>query len=166
MTKKREGENKFCLACGSHFYVPAYRIKTAKFCSLHCQQHKQYENKRVRFICEGCKNECVDSPSRIGKRKKWCSIECKSTNALKNVEIRQKSKAWVKLNRGINSSQILRKWIKKIKPMICQVCGYDKYDFNIDLHHIDENPNNNDLENIAILCCMCHRELHKGLINL
>jgi 5-methylcytosine-specific restriction endonuclease McrA len=42
--------------------------------------------------------------------------------------------------------------------------GLDPYDYEerlrFDIHHIDINPNNNDLENLVVLCRKCHLELH------
>jgi hypothetical protein len=159
--KTKNGINKACLGCGTEFYVPAYRIDTAKFCSLECQNHKQYTN-RSTFNCEHCKKEFLDSPSR--KTRRFCSIECKNALAQDNKERRKRSKSLSKLNRGSTSSRSLRKHIFRIKEKKCEICGYDEYDFCLDLHHIDENPNNNILDNIAILCCMCHKKLHKGII--
>lgn len=161
--KKRNGQTIKCVACDKEFYVPSYRAKTAKFCSLNCQNHKQYEIKRLRFFCFSCKKEVEDSPSRIGARRKFCSIECKNTNKMSDKERRAKQKILVIRKRGTSTSRSLRKYIFSIKPKSCEKCGYDEYDFCLDLHHIDKNPNNNLIENISVLCCICHRKLHKGI---
>lgn len=39
----------------------------------------------------------------------------------------------------------------------CQKCGSKK---DIHIHHIDWNENNNDFENLIVLCNSCHRKLH------
>jgi len=44
----------------------------------------------------------------------------------------------------------------------CSICG--KEDKTI-VHHVDENPNNNKLENLRILCYKCHNQLHGIGIN-
>lgn len=41
----------------------------------------------------------------------------------------------------------------------CQKCGSTD---NLDVHHIDENPFNNDLENLTLLCRSCHMKEHRG----
>ena len=51
------------------------------------------------------------------------------------------------------------------KEKKCEVCGYSEHDFCLDIHHIDNNPNNNTIENLAVLCAIYHRKLHKGVIN-
>ena len=43
----------------------------------------------------------------------------------------------------------------------CEKFGYDEYDFCLDIHHIDMNENNNDISNLAVLCVICHKKLHK-----
>jgi hypothetical protein len=39
----------------------------------------------------------------------------------------------------------------------CERCGIDK---NLDVHHIDHNPLNNDLDNLKTLCDSCHTKTH------
>ena len=53
---------------------------------------------------------------------------------------------------------------KKLKNFIislygkCECCGYDEV---LDLHHIDENHNNNDPSNHGVLCPNCHAKIHR-----
>jgi len=44
------------------------------------------------------------------------------------------------------------KWPKK-----CLLCGYEKI---VSVHHLDENHNNNNIENLIPLCMNCHGEVH------
>ena len=37
----------------------------------------------------------------------------------------------------------------------CQHCAQD---FGLDIHHIDENPANNNKNNLIVLCASCHRK--------
>ena len=39
----------------------------------------------------------------------------------------------------------------------CEICGSDQ---NVDVHHIDGNPQNNDLSNLQRLCRKCHYRIH------
>jgi hypothetical protein len=164
MSKIRNGKVLKCMACTKDFYVPQYRLLTAKFCSLECQNHNQYD--KYVYSCTNCKKEVITSPSRRNYKKKFCSMECSRFNALTAIERRKKQKAITKLSRSATSSRSLRKNIFRVKEAKCEICNYQEYDFCIDLHHIDNNPNNNTLENIAFLCVICHRKLHKGIINL
>jgi len=42
----------------------------------------------------------------------------------------------------------------------CSICGSTE---NLELHHIDNNRENNDLSNIQLLCRNCHRSQMHGL---
>jgi predicted HNH restriction endonuclease len=35
-------------------------------------------------------------------------------------------------------------------------CGYDEDERILEVHHIDEDRNNNDIKNLCILCPNCH----------
>jgi hypothetical protein len=162
--KKRNGVEKNCLACETLFYVPRYRENTAKFCSFECQNHKQYT--KYEFTCLACNKKVITSPSRKNYKKKFCSIECREHKKMDMVERRRKQKAIVRLSRGTKGSRTLRKDLFAIREPICAKCGYSEYDFCLDIHHIDENANNNKEDNLIILCCMCHKKLHKGVITI
>ena len=48
----------------------------------------------------------------------------------------------------------------------CSVCG--KHDDHLQIHHIDKNPMNNTIENLALVCDKCHDKYHphrKDIIN-
>lgn len=50
----------------------------------------------------------------------------------------------------------------------CAICGFNEDNDLLEVHHIDENRQNNALENLIILCPICHKKLstHKyKLIN-
>jgi hypothetical protein len=163
--KNKNGININCKCCDKEFYVPQYRIKTAKFCSLDCQNHKQYL--KSKHNCKHCNKEFEDSPSRVGKRI-FCSQECYSESQRiykTTTEKRKAQKALVNNKRGINWSSNNRKYVFALKPKKCEKCGYDEYDFCLDIHHIDMNANNNDISNLAVLCVICHKKLHKGIIS-
>lgn len=162
MGKERKGIIKKCRACDTEFYVPQYRIKTASFCSLTCQNHKQYE--RFIFSCESCGKLQQAPPSRRKEKKKFCSIECRDIKAKNDKEKRKSQKVLQIARRGNIKAATLRKYISQFKKMECENCGYHAYDFCLDMHHIDHNPTNNAPDNIRILCCICHRMLHKGII--
>lgn len=41
----------------------------------------------------------------------------------------------------------------------CAICGWDEDADILEVHHIDENRKHNELENLIILCPICHRKL-------
>jgi 5-methylcytosine-specific restriction endonuclease McrA len=151
---------KICESCNVEFYVRKYRELKAKFCSRTCQNKLQYINKRVEYVCKGCNKTYTDSPCR--KTKLFCSMECKTLISKTTRERRVSDRRARIARRGGKSSRVLRIYIFSIKKPQCEICAYDKYSYCLDLHHIDCNPNNNVESNIAILCALCHRQLHKG----
>ncbi len=163
MGKERKGEIKVCSACSKEFYVPQYRLEKAKFCSKDCQNHVQHE--RVTLSCKCCNKDFTVSDSRKD-RNKFCSVECKTQTSKNEKERRKYLKTFEVLKRGKNSSRKLKTYVSRIKPLCCENCGYNKASYNIEIHHIDENPCNNELENLAVLCVMCHRDLHYGDLRL
>ena len=162
MGKMKFGVNIVCKVCNKKFYVPAYRKLTASFCSILCQNHKQYE--RYKFSCKSCGKKCEASPSRKNYNKQFCSLACREAKAMDDKQRRRKIKSANILKRGHVKARTLRKYISDYKEMKCEICDYNEYDFCLDMHHIDHDPTNNIPENISILCCMCHRKLHKGII--
>lgn len=158
--KKRNGYYINCSACKESFYVPAYREKTARFCSIYCQNHRRYE--KFIFECRNCKKIVTASPSRKIQNKKFCSISCRDADRKTEKERRQQIKALNVVSRGVCQARTFRRNFFKLMEKKCCECGYDEHDYCLDLHHIDGNCNNNTIENIAVLCVMCHRKLHKG----
>lgn len=160
--RQKTGQYKNCVVCKKEFYVPKYRIEKSKYCSVECQNHGQYES--IKKICLSCGKEFYVSNSRVNK--KYCSDLCKQKSNYNIKEMRKKQKVCVKVSRKNATSYMVRKFAFLHKPKKCEICGYDEYDFNLDVHHYDENPLNNDLSNLKVLCVMCHRKLHKGIIEM
>ena len=159
MGKQRSGSNKKCASCGEIFYIPKYREKTAKFCSLYCQNHGQY--KKHIFKCKNCGTQVTTSLSRERSGKKFCSILCRDAAKLNEKERRARRRSLESLRIRAKTTRHLRKNIFQIREPTCEICGYKEYQFCLDLHHKDGDCTNNIPENIMIVCAICHRILHK-----
>ena len=44
----------------------------------------------------------------------------------------------------------------------CACCGWNEDERILEVHHIDENHNNNNVSNLTILCPTCHRKITLG----
>jgi endogenous inhibitor of DNA gyrase (YacG/DUF329 family) len=149
-----------CTVCKKDYKVRPYQVNNTKFCSIECKNHTQYTRRDYR--CAGCGKEAQTSGSR--PRKKYCSMECKSIGAQNIKERRAKQKQSAIKKRGFIKGRDLKKQLKLIRNLYCDVCNYKEYDFCLDVHHLDHNPLNNEISNLAVLCCICHRKLHKNII--
>lgn len=77
------------------------------------------------------------------KKRKYCNQNCMAKGMMKgNVKIA-----------GIRSRA------RKLKGKKCQNCGTIK---NLQVHHKDLNPWNNDPSNLQTLCATCHMKWHWG----
>jgi hypothetical protein len=57
-------------------------------------------------------------------------------------------------------------WLNKrfweiVRGIGCTACGFSKWPSILQFHHIDEEPTNNALSNLTVLCPNCHRALHR-----
>ena len=61
--------------------------------------------------------------------------------------------------------QVYRKMLERrgVDLFQCSLCNKDiKHVSRIDVHHKDKNRHNNSLENLQVLCSMCHTHIHKN----
>ena len=104
--------------------------------------------KMGKFVpCEGCGKKVYKTPCALKKfRHHFCSLHCMHANSTRKH-----------LSPG---------WSRKIKQQIgkCQVCGWSEPDI-LEIHHKDDNPNNNNHENLLVVCPNCHARLRKRLID-
>jgi 5-methylcytosine-specific restriction endonuclease McrA len=45
----------------------------------------------------------------------------------------------------------------------CDLCGYNKYQDALVVHHLDTDRSNNNEDNLVILCSNCHVHLHSTI---
>jgi len=111
------------------------------------------------FKCAYCGKEVYRTPKNIKKNKSgffYCSHTC--GNLHKN-ELRKQSGEWD------NSLNYRLRAFEQLEHK-CVVCGWDDDDRILEVHHIDENRENNNIENLCILCPTCHRKITLHLYEL
>lgn len=132
-------------------------------------------------VCENCgqefkkRNACDAEgrtlPTMVGIGKRFCSQACM-------LDFRFKAKRSEKATRAADSasqyglmsanrrakSAKLRPIILAARGAVCEIClvDFSEDSYLLDLHHLDRDPSNNDDENLAVLCALCHRKVHKG----
>lgn len=58
----------------------------------------------------------------------------------------------------------LRALLQKENQSKCPFCSNEDVD-HFEVHHIDENPNNNEIQNLLLVCPLCHSKITKGDID-
>jgi len=54
------------------------------------------------------------------------------------------------------------KWLIQTRGSHCEECFNGRRTRNpLTVHHIDGRPENNDINNLIVLCTKCHQKLHK-----
>lgn len=81
-----------------------------------------------------------------------------------HYESRVPASFYLETNTTIDAPKLRKKLIEEgIKEKKCERCGRTEWmgeEIPLELHHKDGNHYNNKLENLAILCSNCHKQLH------
>ena len=133
-------------------------ILNCNFCSV---KVKKYKSKKtvleISSVCDFCNSEYKTDTSKVVKNKlnkcsgMFCSRLCANTN---NSRLRN--------NIGVNSKNYRRKGISKFgykcNNKDCALLNIDLPEYMYEVDHIDSNHNNNDVNNLQVLCVWCHRK--------
>ena len=144
-----------CLDCGYEWSQPA--------ASVLFNTHHKCPNcgvaKKIKLACACCGKEFERSISDMRKNKSgyfYCSREC--GNRHKN-QLRFESGEW-------DTSVNYRYKAMYHLPHKCNICGWNEDERILEVHHIDENREHNELKNLMILCPICHRKITLGYYKL
>lgn len=147
--KKRKHLQKQCEFCKNDFWCPVRFFCKKKYCNKICSS-KALQN-RVSCQCDYCKKLFLKQLSDV-KQFNFCCREHK--------DLAQRVDSYVTdFNPYINStSNGLGNYSKRAKYFygeLCEVCGLtDKRILQV--HHIDSNRQNHELDNLIVLCPNCH----------
>lgn len=103
--------------------------------------------KMERKMLPNGERECIP----LFLRRKYCDRECMR-------------KAYVKKDASEQSWSEAHGSARKIvylienREKVCEICGST---VNVDIHHKDGNHQNNDSENLMLVCRSCHNKLHR-----
>jgi hypothetical protein len=139
-----------CLDCEYEWSTKASNILyTRENYSHYCP--KCY-TKKQKFSCAYCGKDVYRTPSDVQNNKSghfYCSMEC--SNHHKN-QIRKENGEW-------DNSKNYRLKAFDTYEHKCFVCGWNEDSRILEVHHKDSNRENNDIENLCILCPICHRKI-------
>jgi len=143
---KYKNIKKFCINCG---------------CKLKLNNNRDIERKN--FCCRSCSSKYYIKIGKIGSKGKKFSIQSKE-----KMRIAKFGKYFGENNPHYkNGNYIGESLYRKIAmdnyKQECSICG--RMD-DLEVHHIDKNHKNNQLNNLVILCPRCHSWVHHGKIRL
>ena len=152
-----------CVKCGKEYEVELKRYNakikegSAFYCSKECLAYKGSQL----CNCAKCGKQIWKRNSEIAKSKTgnvYCSKSCavsKNNSLFKTGE-----------NHPNYTGNNYRKKAFDNYEHKCAVCGWNEDEDILEVHHIDENREHNDLENLKILCPICHRKITSGKYKL
>jgi len=169
-TEYRQGQEikwgrRDCEYCGEEFKPTS--SESQRFCSEEC--YGKNKNKKKKVECEKCGKEVLKKKDRVEKRKNlYCSNDCYYEDKKEKV-IGENNSNW---KGGSSYEEYPEKFNKKLKRQIrerdnhtCQMCGAseeyckDVFDRVLEVHHLDENKQNCDKQNLISVCRSCHGKL-------
>lgn len=86
--------------------------------------------------------------------KKTCSKRCSNKHRIGikyRLALPRKDK--------VRDYRMLKLRLLKLRGIKCETCGYSKVEI-LQVHHKDQDRNNNELENLELICPNCHFEQH------
>lgn len=132
-----------------------------KYCSRECSSlaHRT----RVEVKCANCGKVFSRTPSKLKNSKHgfhFCSQQCKNISQRLDgiTEMHPSHYGSCRVNYRLTAYNVY-------KPK-CAVCGYDKVEGILEVHHIDKDRNHNDIDNLIVLCPNCHTMVTRNLYTL
>lgn len=152
---KRKATEVTCMKCGILFLKRTSLIKEKgnNFCSTSCSS--LFKRNRVSLICAHCQIEFERPKSDLNNSKTgtyFCSRTCKD-----------KGQSYIeKIFPDHYKGNSYRVKALALLGEKCKICGYSENVLALEVHHKDRSRDNNDISNLEVLCCNCHRIYHHG----
>lgn len=147
MGEYKRKPNIACSVCGTKIYRRPGQLAQSGGRAF-CKQACYGLTLRKEHPCVVCKKPILASAN-----KKTCSRSCANVNRTGINYHTGARKDKVQYQRG------LKMRLLQIRKPVCERCEYGKYEI-LNVHHKDRNRQNNDLENLELLCPNCHSEEH------
>ncbi|MEK6879708.1 MAG: HNH endonuclease signature motif containing protein [Nanoarchaeota archaeon] len=135
----------------------------------HTEEWK-FKVKKV-FLEKAIFNNCLNCGKSYRTKKfsqsksRYCSKECQYSSVIFKKMMASNSKPDMKLEKNsawkggisfepysVDWTETLKRAVRERDKYICKICGL----YGLDIHHIDYNKKNCDLENLITLCHSCH----------
>ena len=163
---KRKAVELVCSLCGkkflrkeSHYNRGIKQGRKKFFCSTSCASKAQI--KRIEVSCKICGKKFKVTPKRLKASKSgylFCSYKCLNKGQRVESGLTDMFPAHYKEGHYTYREKALRTY-----PHKCEVCGFDEFKAILEVHHIDGNRKNNEIDNLIILCPNHHAMLTRGV---
>lgn len=156
-----------CDFCGREFEKPVNKVNESrkKGWKLYCSPECRNKAKKIRCTCSYCGKELWKTPSEIARSKTgntFCNKSCACSYNNSHFRTKENNPNWKGGKAGSRIYTILAYRTYKSK---CSICGCDDKDI-LEVHHIDMNRRNNDIDNLIILCANHHAKVHRGKLEI
>lgn len=152
-----------CSVCGKIIDRPVRQVNESnkKGWKIYCSNECRSIAKKIKCTCAYCGKEILKTPSEI-KRSKYGNVFCNKSCACSynNSHFRTKENNPNWKGGRLGSNTYLTYAYRAYQPS-CAVCGIEDKDV-LQVHHIDLNHDNNDIDNLIFLCANCHSKVHRG----
>lgn len=128
-----------------------------QYCSNECRNN----NKKIKCNCANCGKELYKTPSEIKRSKTgnvFCNKSCAASFNNSHYRIGNNNPNW---KGGTYTSKTHTRIAYRKYVHECAMCGTNE-ECVLEVHHIDENHENNNEDNLIILCSNCHSRVHRG----
>lgn len=152
-TNRREKVELYCQDCNHQWFGSPSTFLYRSNCE--CPNCGEHAPNKIQLECEYCgkiifRHPCEIQNNQTGKF--YCSQECGNRYKASLMHTQD--------------SKNYRLKAMKVYPHKCVCCGWDEDERILEVHHINENRENNNIENLVILCPTCHRKITLGYYKL
>lgn len=124
-----------------------------------CQEEDR-QSEQIECTCDFCGKKFFRPASKVSRGKSglnFCNRECKD-NA-QRIESGERFEEMRPDHYDNGNGVHYRAAAFRTYEHCCAVCGWGEDEDILEVHHIDENRSNNKVDNLIILCPLCHRKL-------
>lgn len=127
--------------------------RPGKFFTLCDEHYAEYQREKNRESYKRHKNERVEASQKYREENPEKALAC-ALKSQSKPEARRRRKEYMVLYNAPYRIHLKDR---------CEDCGLiPKSLSQLDIHHIDENKNNDDPSNLKTLCATCHRGIPRG----
>lgn len=150
--KKKTQNNCTCSYCGKRFHKKPSHIKEKNYCSKECF----YKSKEINMLGENNHQYGL----RGNKNSSWKSNERITSNGYIRIYMPEHPLS-DESGRILEHRYVAEKYLAKDDELI-EVDNKKVLNPNLDVHHIDKNKLNNNVDNLKILTRSDHAKIHQG----